>query len=113
MKINIDGIEYEIDVEKAKALGVLKAPKVSKFEVGDILWYGSRVFGIIVQAEYNRDAYVIIGNNNSMSLYSNRAKTYKEMIQYLNEGKMPKIVGNINHIIGNYFKELLNQLSKE
>lgn len=91
MKIEIEGKEYSIDIEKAKSMGLLieQKTRIEEFDVGD--WFklpcGSNI--IIVTNGYRLDRmYNIIGLCDSFEMYSDFGRdglSYNDMLEWLNK----------------------------
>lgn len=100
-KIEIEGKEYSIDIEKAKSMGLLIEQKtlIEDFDVGDLFKFpcGSNV--IIVTNGYRFEPmYNIIGLSDSFEMYSDFGRdglSYNDMLEWLNKGKAV-FVKNLN-----------------
>jgi hypothetical protein len=111
MKVTIEGKEYEIDIEKAKELGVLKEDATIKdFKVGDVFslpWYGDNI--IIVQngyaAYHSKEQRYNIAGLDGLGLYpdfGSQGLNKTEMLAWLNKsnnGMHAKFIKNINNDI--------------
>lgn len=109
MKVTIEGKEYEIDIEKAKELGVVKENTIKDFEVGDVFslpWYGDNI--IIVQNGYvssSKEQKYNIAGLDGLGLYSDfgsQGLNKTEMLAWLNKsnnGMHAKFIKNINNDI--------------
>ena len=103
-KIEIEGKEYSIDIEKAKSMGLLIEQKtlIEDFDVGDLfkLPCGSNV--IIVTNGYNgynfEQMYNIISLYDSFEMYSDFGRnglSYNDMLEWLKESEAV-FVKNLN-----------------
>jgi hypothetical protein len=75
MKITLENKEYELDITRAKELGVLKEPKRA-FKVGDIYVYKGKVGNrrelcIVCSSGFNKDTYFFCGLEGTMKPFSN------------------------------------------
>ena len=116
MKVTIEGKEYEIDIEKAKELGVLKEDATIKdFKVGDVFVPASGGKVIIVQngyTDYKREQKYNIAGLDGLELYSDigsQGLNKTEMLAWLNRswnGKHTKFIKNINNDIKEWMSNL-------
>jgi hypothetical protein len=114
MKITIEGTNYEINIEKAKQLGLcteIRQP-IKGFQVGDVFSLneeGSSLRVLIVQSTYGgkkKPTYNIAGIN-GVYLYSDfrdRAVSQTEILKFLNERNF-KFLKNINNEIASLVDE--------
>lgn len=119
MKVTIDGKEYEIDIEKAKELGVLREDTTIKdFKVGDVFLPGCGSKLIIVQNGYassSKEQKYNIAGLYGFEIYSDfgsQGLNKTEMLAWLNKsnnGNHTKFIKNINNDI----EELLNQVMSD
>jgi hypothetical protein len=100
MKIEIEGKEYEIDINRAKELGLCKETpkKITDFSVGDVFEskQGSRI--IIIQCLYSYSYKYNIAGNYGLYLYSDFGKNplnQEQMLDFLNKHEY-KFIKNIN-----------------
>ncbi len=104
MKIEIEGKKYEIDVERAKELGICKeVQKIKDIKAGDVFEdCGTRV--LLIQPIYGFGEFNIAGLNGLLP-YSdlNALLSREDMIEFLNEGGF-KFVKNINDQINELIK---------
>lgn len=99
MKIKApDGKEYEVDIERAKNIGLCKEirPEIISFRVGDVFKSNGGLPVFIIQSEYFNHTYAFAGLD-GLELFSNISPslTKREMVEYLNKNKY-KLLGNIN-----------------
>lgn len=87
MKINIDNEEYELNVEKAKKLGVLE-PVISLKE-GDLY---SNIYTQVIVATHE-GKFILMGAGTIFSAY-NKEYTEKELFDFLKQNKY-KFIKNI------------------
>ena len=120
----IDGIEYTIDLEKAKSLGLLKTTGITEFRTGDVYEFrtgdvyelttsGNKV--VIIPCGYSscygdEPTWTFAGLYNTLDVYSSFGKkgaTKKEMLEWLNS-KMPNIrfIKNINDEFSKLLKNI-------
>jgi len=109
IKINIEGTEYEIDINRAKELGLCKEThkKITDFSAGDVFESrnGSRI--LIIETSYSNTKYNIAGRN-GLYLYSDFEETpfnREQMLEYLNSDRKYKFIKNINSDIDNLIRE--------
>jgi hypothetical protein len=100
MKIEIEGKEYEIDISRAKKLGICKEThkKITDFSVGDVFESEDCLRILIVQSVYSKTKYNIAGRN-GLYLYSDFGETpfnQEQMLEYLNNHQKYKFIKNIN-----------------
>jgi len=111
-KVEIDGIKYEIDVEKAESLGLLKkeVKKITSFEVGDVFKdpiYNNKI--LIIQTKFGSDheSKYDLGGYDGLKVYSDNINSgglsFYKMVEYLNRTQQI-FVKNIN----NEIKALIN-----
>jgi hypothetical protein len=106
MKINIEGTEYEIDIERATELGICKkvpqkrkAPQIENIEIGDVFEnYITRV--LIVKGVHKHDERCVynIAWLDGLKLstdFEGNGVTKEELIDWLNEREY-SFVKNIN-----------------
>jgi hypothetical protein len=108
LKVTIEGVEYTIDIEKAKSLGVLKQDAaIKKIEVGDLYLLANVSPLIIVEHGFaslgsgEAILYNFIGLWSGLQTYSDfpHGATEEEMLAFLNEGiksKELKFIKNID-----------------
>jgi hypothetical protein len=112
--LKIDKIEYTIDLEKAKSLGLLKPVGIKKFRTGDAYKMYSGNIIVIVPTGYttlfgDQPTWSLAGINGTLEVYSSFGKegaTEAQMLQWLNSQKDICFIRNIN----NEFKNLLSNL---
>ncbi len=98
-QIEIEGEKYEIDLEQAKSLGLIKKlPKpIIGITHGDVFY--SKTGGnliIVQQARYNRNVYIFTGLCDSLQPYNYFTMSKEEVIDRLNSHGDMVWVGNIN-----------------
>lgn len=111
VKITVDGNELEIDLERAKKLGLCKEikPKIESINIGDIFKNKWGVFVLIIQAVYDNyhgHRYNIAGLN-GLEIFSDFHKNppnEKEILKDLNGGEYI-FIKNINDEIAKLIKE--------
>lgn len=113
MKITIEGTSYEIDIQKAKQLGVCKeinAP-ITNFQVGDVFERASRFRVLIIQGAYNgvdEEKGFNIAGRDGLEPYSDFSNTgtvsKQEILEYLN-ARAYKFVKNINESVKSLIQE--------
>jgi hypothetical protein len=121
IKVTIEGEEYNIDIEKAKELGVLKVPKVDttikSFQVGDVFSLGFDPI-LIVQNGWpliSAEQRYNIAGLDGLFLYSDfgsKGLSVKEMLDYLNKGDDGfgyKFVKNVNSEIETLLRKTLEK----
>ncbi len=108
LKVAIEGVEYIMDVEKAKSLGVLREDTtIKKIEIGDLyLWHNVSPLIIVEHGFASLGSgeailYNFIGLWSGMQTYSDfpHGATQEEMLAFLNESvkdKALKFVKNID-----------------
>jgi hypothetical protein len=117
MKVTIEGKEFEIDLERAEELGVLKEtlPLITNFEIGDAyrLKYGNSIVVVEAGYAYGDDGvrYSFSGFGDELRNYSSfgkRGGTREQVLEYLNayQKKGAVFIKNINED----FKKLLKSL---
>lgn len=109
MKITLENQEYEIDIERAKQLGLCKEARkqITSFKVGDVFHAPSHSRIVITavnwcySGERNiNQQYNIVGSY-GLNLFSNfgsdfeKLPTYEGMLEYLNSQQFV-LIGNIN-----------------
>lgn len=109
MKITLENQEYEIDIERAKQLGLCKEVRkqITSFKVGDVLQAPSHRRSVITAVNwcYSGDQeksqrYNLAGIH-GLNLFSNfgsdleKLPTYEGMLEYLNSQQFV-LIGNIN-----------------
>lgn len=103
MKIKIDEVEYEVDIEKAKSQGLIKpvVPPAPSIQIGDVYEFpGATTRVVILQHQwvgpFDKIKYILGGNNDEiMRLYSTSPMTAKELVEYI-QGHQLKYMGNVN-----------------
>jgi len=100
MKIEIEGKEYEIDINRAKELGICKETpkKITDFSVGDVFESKDYLRILIVHSSYSKTKYNIAGLN-GLRLYSDFGENpigTEQMLEYLNNHQTYKFIKNIN-----------------
>jgi len=118
LKVTIEGEEYNIDIEKAKELGVLKVPKVDttikSFQVGDVFSTRSGTI-LIVQNGFSKDPRYNIAGLDGLFLYSTiggEGLSRTEMLKFLNrnfKGFGYKFVKNVNSEIETLLRNTLQK----
>ena len=118
IKVTIEGEEYNIDIEKAKELGVLKEDKTIKdFQVGDVFSTGFDPI-LIVQNGWpitSKEQRYNIAGLDGLFLYSNfgdKGLSKEEMLKYLNKGDDGfgyKFVKNVNSEIETLLRKTLEK----
>lgn len=96
-KININGKEYNLDINKAIELGILNParPEIKSFNVGDVFVYGSDptrtdLYGVIARVNIKNDnsLYCLLGATcEGLCAWNTGTKyemTYQEMLSFLN-----------------------------
>jgi hypothetical protein len=113
IKINIEGQDYNVNLEKAIELGVIsKDSSIKDFNVGDLFVTKYGIKMIIVDHGYffglEKAKYNIIGLGNSFKVYSDfrSGATKDEMIEYLNNENY-KFVKNLNKDLENLLGNVL------
>jgi hypothetical protein len=121
IKITIEGKEYNIDIEKAKELGVLKVPKVDttikSFEVGDVFSSGFDAILIVQNGRplISAEQRYNIAGLDGLFLYSDfgsEGVSKEEMLAYLNKGDDGfgyKFVKNVNSEIETLLRNTLKK----
>ena len=108
MKITLENKEYEIDIERAKQLGLCKKvhEQITSFKVGDVFHAPGHSRIVITAANWcyssdkNNRRYNIAGSC-GLNLFSNfgsdleKLPTYEKMLNYLNNQQFV-LIGNIN-----------------
>ena len=109
MVIKIEGKEFEIDIERAKGLGICKeVKKVKDIKAGDVFEQFSgflfRQRVMLIQPIYGFGEFNIVGLNGLLP-YSdfNALMSREDMIEFLNEGGF-KFIANINDQINELIK---------
>jgi hypothetical protein len=96
MKITIKEKEFEIDIERAKELGICKeVKKINEIKAGDV-FEGSRARVVIFQPIYGIEEFIIVGID-GLQPFSNfhELQTRYEMTEFLSEGDYT-FIANIN-----------------
>lgn len=115
IKINIEGQDYNVNLQKAIELGVIsKDSTIKTFEVGDLFVNEVGIKMIIVDHGYNfsnskMKRYNIMGLWNTFQVYSDLSPdgaTKEEMLEFLNDGKC-KFVKNLNIDLENLLDNFL------
>lgn len=104
MKININNTEYDLDVEKAKALGVLVSPKIIDFKVGDVFHGRNTSSLLILRTAWGKDTFLLAGYDGVEPYSSMQTTTKSQILKYLNDNKC-YFVRNINKEVN----ELINK----
>ena len=114
MKITIEGINYEINMQKAKELGICTEirEQIESFNVGDVFEKvdeGGNVRVLISQSSHGsrrEDKYNIAGciGLEVYSDFSDRSISEKELLKWLNKREY-KFVKNINKQISNLIED--------
>lgn len=84
-QVTIDGVNYNIDIEQAKTLGILK-PIARELKSGDMYKYrhtGNTV--LVIQTGYEVDNFVLIGSQRMLTPYNGDNRTSVEMELYLRQ----------------------------
>jgi hypothetical protein len=116
MKITLENKEYEIDIERAKQLGLCKEVRkeITDINAGDVFEapWGERV--LIVEAVYGSKSFGTkrynIAGLDGLELFSDlnsEPLNHEEMMAWLNEGKYT-FIANINLDV----KELIKNVKK-
>lgn len=106
MKVNIDNKEFEIDIERAKELGLCKEVRklVTSFEVGDVFEAIGHSRIVITEATWSSTGgnkrYNIAGLHGfkvfgNMGADVSNLPIHKQFLNYLNENGFV-FIGNIN-----------------
>lgn len=104
MKITLENQEYEIDIERAKKLGLCKevGKEITDINAGDVFEAPCRERVLIVEAVYGSKSFGTklynIAGLDGLEVFSdlnNEPLNYKEMIAWLNERKCT-FIANIN-----------------
>lgn len=113
--VKIDGIEYELDLQRAKQMGIIKeSKKINDFEIGDLFIYENTNWFVVVRQGYFSDKYTIIGLDDSFRHFSDCGTdglSKSQMLGFLNRGGEKIFVKNINEDFTNVVKLLL-QIAK-
>jgi hypothetical protein len=119
MKLTIEGKEYNIDIEKAKELGVLKEDNTIKsFKIGDTYRLKAGIYVVVVEVGYNlygNMSYSFAGFQGKLQNYSPFGKeggTEEQVLERLNHYQAKEgavFVKNINED----FKNLLMSLNQK
>ena len=105
MEITIENKKYQLNVERAKELGVIKevAPVVKDFSVGDVYAHPTFSGGqfIIGSRTYEAGCYMLLGMGKTLVPYTNFGKdgaTHEQMINFINDCVKSgfRYMGNIN-----------------
>jgi len=104
MKIEIEGKEYEIDVERAKELGICKeVQKIKDIKAGDV-FEDCELRVMLIQPIYGFGEFNIAGLNGLLPYRDfNALLSREDMIEFLNEGGF-KFIANINDQINELIK---------
>lgn len=113
MKLTIDNIEYNLDVDEAIRNKILVPIKtITKFNVGDVFVGKTHAQVMIVQPIWETmdcigEIFGFVGYTGGVYPYLNFTKlfTYNEIIEYLNQYKL-KFVGNINEVVNKALKDM-------
>lgn len=106
--INIDGINYELDLQRAKQLGIIEESKrIKDFEIGDLFAYaGSDCWFVVVEHGCSGN-YAIIGLDSSLRPFGDCGASgfsRSQMLNFLNTGVEKIFVKNINEDFANVVK---------
>ena len=120
LKVAIEGVEYIMDVEKAKSLGVLREDTtIKKIEIGDLYLLHNVSPLIIVEHGFaslgsgEAILYNFIGLWSGMQTYSDfpHGATQEEMLAFLNSYAKNKALKFVKNIDGD-FTRLLDSVIK-
>jgi hypothetical protein len=118
MKVTLEGKEYEIDLEKAKELGVIKEDNsIKDFEVGDVFSSGFNPILIVQNGwpDASKEKRYNIAGLDGMHLYSdfgNKGASKQEMLNYLNYGRRGEDLQFIKNVNSEIDTLLRNTLKK-
>lgn len=118
-KITIEGKQYNLDVERAKSLGILAEEKkvFESFDVGDLFLVGTCPVVIINNGYQDHDSqerFGIVGLYHSLGFYSDfkeKGATREEVLSWLNTGLEKVFVKNINSDFGKILNEAVGTAS--
>ncbi len=99
MKITLENKEYELNIERAKELGVLTEAR--KLEIGD-LYKNDVGTPLVVAKSFGGESYFFMGFN-GFSPYSNENRTASEMRVYLDTNNY-RFVCNLNKAVDSLIK---------
>lgn len=114
-KVTIDAVEYDIDLEKAKQLGLIKRSwqPITELHNGDLFYYTDGTSqSLIVQAGYNKAVWVLCGRNYRLDAWVNGGTegeglyTTAELLEKLNQSKAI-CIGNVNDHVKDWVKSKL------
>lgn len=98
--INIDGIKYELDLQRAKQLGIIEeCKKIKDFEIGDLFAYVKTGCWFVIVEQGRSGNYAIIGLGDSLRTFSDcgaNGYSTEQMLEFLNSGSEKFFVKNIN-----------------
>lgn len=98
--VKIDGLEYELDLQRAKQLGIIEeSKKIKDFEIGDLFIYEKSGCWFVIVEHGRSDNYAIIGLDDSLATFSdcgNKGLSKSEMLEFLNSDHKKIFVKNIN-----------------
>jgi ABC-type molybdate transport system substrate-binding protein len=114
-KVNIEGQEYEINLDRAKELGVIKEARkpITDIKTGDLFY--SKLNGnmiVIQQSQWQADEYIFSGSVDTLYPYNqpwpSKSMSKKNVINWFNTNDPDRVfVGNINdqvrEIIKSYY----------
>lgn len=112
-KVTIEGIEYEVNLNEAKRLKLIKevVKPITEVKHGDV--YKSKWGHYIICINLNDTAIGRPGalwrmtglNDNPMAFYSESAMNTEVMIKYLNQTECWSDIGNTRKYVGNIFSD--------
>jgi len=101
MKVTIDNEDYELDIEKAKELGLLKKKIILKS--GQVYSNGS--VKVLLIADDNEDSFILTGRNGNICTCFYDSPKDIDIIFNLIETKQWKYVGELGKDVSlDYFK---------
>ncbi len=112
--VEIDGVKYNVDVEEAKRLGVIKPIRknVDAFTIGDVFANSTRAQIVVVKPIWSdfpkkEKCYAFIGCFGKLKSYSGGTElmTHAEVIAYINENKL-YYKGNVSEDFFNAVKNV-------
>jgi hypothetical protein len=97
-EIEINGEKYEIDLEKAESMGVIKKLRtpITEVKVGDLFYSVGADNIVIIQKHLRGDEFYLTGLDDALFNWNVPAMSRYEMVQWLNDGHRVW-VGNINN----------------
>lgn len=118
MKVTLEGKEYEIDIEKAKELGVIKEDNsIKDFEVGDVFSSGFNPILIVQNGwpDASKEKRYNIAGLDGLYLYSdmgNKGVGKQEMLDWLNDRERYEglqFIKNVNSEIDTLLRNTLKK----